>query len=442
MTLDELLLEWSYRSEKGYPCLGSPSDISILKGILRELKLPEGEIDELVDNLEEDDLEEEDNYTTTGTDGMEGSAVEKEKETQYKSTSTGSDTNFSYTSPSFTKDDLINLISSTEMSSEEAEKIASTISSLHLTTPITNYLAQVAQESNIENDQIDKFIKLLEKYDLQQEFAEYIKNPVDFDITKNNFTDSIPSLPADKLKILFRSMPTTIVGNVSIGPGEVLFSILFKNVRKRDSRGDLDVGDKNVEVKASIGAFKKAEDEKGGDAGAVVAKGYGRGAWSSTRKTGEFDSFVEGLGMTEENTDDALKLLDASLKWPLKVASIYDVFTKDEIFDREIFIRGFDNVLRRIYHKSTFIPSGTYFNLDSYFNEQDFDSKEFEIGIARELISHYSDHEGFDGMLYLNRSGDMKYFDNKTVVKSVGTDIIIKSFSDDVPRLLFPGHPA
>ena len=34
----------------------------------------------------------------------------------------------------------------------------------------------------------------------------------------------------------------------------------------------------------------------------------------------------------------------------------------------------------------------------------------------------------------------MKYFDNESVVDSIGTDIIIKSFSDDVPRLLFKGH--
>ena len=31
MTLDELLLEWSYRSEKGYPSLGNPSDVLILE---------------------------------------------------------------------------------------------------------------------------------------------------------------------------------------------------------------------------------------------------------------------------------------------------------------------------------------------------------------------------------------------------------------------------
>ena len=54
MTLDELLLEWSYRSEKGYPCLDSPSDISILKQILTELNLP---AEEIIDQLEEDDVE-------------------------------------------------------------------------------------------------------------------------------------------------------------------------------------------------------------------------------------------------------------------------------------------------------------------------------------------------------------------------------------------------
>jgi len=55
MTLDELLLEWSYRSERGYPSKDNPSDVLLLKDILRELKLPEGDIDELVDNLEDDE---------------------------------------------------------------------------------------------------------------------------------------------------------------------------------------------------------------------------------------------------------------------------------------------------------------------------------------------------------------------------------------------------
>ena len=56
MTLDELLLEWSYRSERGYPSVDNPSDVSILRQILKELDLP---ADEIIDELEgdEDDIE-------------------------------------------------------------------------------------------------------------------------------------------------------------------------------------------------------------------------------------------------------------------------------------------------------------------------------------------------------------------------------------------------
>ena len=50
MTLDELLLEWSYRSERGYPTLDNPSDISVLKILLEKLDLP---VNEIISNLEE-----------------------------------------------------------------------------------------------------------------------------------------------------------------------------------------------------------------------------------------------------------------------------------------------------------------------------------------------------------------------------------------------------
>ena len=50
MTLDELLLEWSYRSERGYPSLDNPSDVYILKELLEKLDLPSNEI---ISNLEE-----------------------------------------------------------------------------------------------------------------------------------------------------------------------------------------------------------------------------------------------------------------------------------------------------------------------------------------------------------------------------------------------------
>ena len=50
MTLNELLVEWSYRTKKGYPDMGNPSDILILKEILESLDLPS---EEIIPNLEE-----------------------------------------------------------------------------------------------------------------------------------------------------------------------------------------------------------------------------------------------------------------------------------------------------------------------------------------------------------------------------------------------------
>ena len=40
MTLNELLVEWSYRTEKGYPDLDNPSDILILKTLLEKIDIP------------------------------------------------------------------------------------------------------------------------------------------------------------------------------------------------------------------------------------------------------------------------------------------------------------------------------------------------------------------------------------------------------------------
>ena len=83
MTLNELLLEWSYRSERGYPTLDNPSDISTLKQILKELNLSEQDVEDVLDNLPKDKPGGDD-ITKPGTVGMEDSEVEKEKEKQLK----------------------------------------------------------------------------------------------------------------------------------------------------------------------------------------------------------------------------------------------------------------------------------------------------------------------------------------------------------------------
>ena len=75
MTLDELLLEWSYKTKKGYPSMGNPSDIQVLKEILEQLDLPTDDILDQLSKLSED--EEDKSFANKdgepGTTGLEPS---------------------------------------------------------------------------------------------------------------------------------------------------------------------------------------------------------------------------------------------------------------------------------------------------------------------------------------------------------------------------------
>ena len=406
MTLDELLLEWSYRSERGYPTLDNPSDVSTLKQILKELKLSEQDIENVLDNLPKDKPGGDD-LTTPGTDGMEDSSVEKSKEKK-----------------EFTKKDLIDLINKTDISSQQLSDLSKRISSLYLTGPINTYLDNKAIESNISKGQILKFRGLLKSEKIQKEFAEYISNPVSLDLSKTNFTELVPNIPSDKLLALYREMGSAIVGNVSIGPGEILFSILFNNVKKRDSKGDLDIGGKNVELKASTRG-----------AGAVIAKGYNRGDWSTTKRKGRFEEFIKELNMSNENESDALKTLGLKAKWPSKISLAYDIYTKDENFSKDIFIKGVENILSRIYTKSNWYPNGKHFDLNSYFTDQNMNVTKFITDLSKELVEEYREYEGFDGMLLVDKNGNMSYLEGQNIIDNIGKNIGISGPSDDVPRL-------
>ncbi len=72
MTLDELLLEWSYRSDKGYPDMDNPSDISLLKEILEQLDLPTDDILDKISYANKDGK--------PGITGLEPSSLDGEEE--------------------------------------------------------------------------------------------------------------------------------------------------------------------------------------------------------------------------------------------------------------------------------------------------------------------------------------------------------------------------
>lgn len=325
--------------------------------------------------------------------------------------------------PEISKATLKKLIDDTDLSDAQLSKLNSVIKKITFTTPIENYLNQKGKDSNVSPAQVNKFMGLLDQLDIQSEFAEYIKDPSTLELSRGNFADQISGIPKDKLLSLYKLMGSTIEGNVSIGPGEVVFALLFKNVKKRESKGDLDVSGENVELKASTDG-----------SGAVIAKGYNRGQWSNTKRKGRFEEFVKSLGMEEEREDDALGILNQRLMWPAKLSNIYNLFIDDPNFDKNKFIKGVEDILSRIYNKSDWYPNGTYFNLDSYFTNQDFNYSKFRLHLAKELVKEYKDAEGFDGLLFTDKNGNLKYLQGDNLMDEIGNSIAFSGPSDDVPR--------
>tara|TARA_R110000751_G_scaffold59860_2_gene125381 strand:- start:146 stop:1249 length:1104 start_codon:yes stop_codon:yes gene_type:complete len=327
-----------------------------------------------------------------------------------------------------TKKDIINLIDDAELTPSQLKRIQRVISQVAFMEAIDDYLEKVGDESNILPKEMVEFKMHLRNLNIEEDFAKYIKNPKDFDLSKNNFMDSVgDAISNDDLIKLFRVMgSTTDEKNVNIGPGEILFSILFKNTRKRETGGDLTVGKQaNVELKASTGS-----------SGAVIAKGYNRGTWAETKRKGKFEQFVAGLEMDEKDEADALKYLDKKIKggWSSKLAFIYDLYSDQDNFDKKKFESGVVSILSIIYNQSKWYPKGEFFNLESYFSENDMDSEKFRIDLAKELIKEYMDAYKFDGILYIDGNGNIDYQQGDQITSEIGKSIAIAGPSDDVPR--------
>jgi hypothetical protein len=400
--LDLFLKRYSYKFPKGYIDVNDPEDQLILEGIFKKLGINEIEIKKVprseVPGLEDKEDEEE---------------VEKEIE------------------DATSKEDLINIIQALNLSSEQLSRLKKVISNLNVTDSLSGFLSKMSSEKNISKSEINKFENLIKDKGLELEFSKYFENPSDLDLNTSNFTNLIPGIKKEDLIDLYQKMEGTIEKTVSIGPGEVIFSILFKNVKKRESKGDLDVGGTNVELKASTGG-----------AGAVIAKGYNRGEWSNTRQKGKFDNFVNSLKWDNDDKGDELKKealedLDMRKSWPFKLSSIYSLYLQNENPSKEEFIKGVLGILNNIYSRSSWPSDGEYFNLDSYFTDTNMDAERFRIDLSKELVNEYREHEKFDGLLFSDKDGNLNYLEGEDMINQIGKEIKTAGPSDDVPRLSY-----
>ena len=273
MTLDELLLEWSYRSEKGYPSLDSPSDISVLKGILRELKLPEKDINNLVDSLEEEDKD-----TTIGTDGVENSPIEKEKQFQKKNNT--SEKNIDVDCDDIDEEELRNNLRKTfpnysEDQIEDALKYAINIQcKIPVNTAIQSKDWVINNKGKIDHKQLDEYTEQILKLSKnltqqdQREWVNYLNNPeihVPFKPTRGTTGNLLDDLEKSGLpkQLLLNLMSHTgrDSGGKGVGAGEFGMSLVFSNIKASIGAGDLSLDEAEFEIKGQNATLGKRPDE-------------------------------------------------------------------------------------------------------------------------------------------------------------------------------------
>ena len=160
VNIDNLVNEWAYRCEKGYPDLDSPSDLRVLKSILKEqgISLPEQQLSLFSD----DELE---NMLVKGV----GKPIEK-----------------------ITAKDLTRFAEKENLTDEEISDAFEYLKNARVNLKIKKYLDIKAKESNLLPKHLSKFRAELKKLDLEKAKNEFrskfsaFKTPIKNENLSNN----------------------------------------------------------------------------------------------------------------------------------------------------------------------------------------------------------------------------------------------------------------
>ena len=263
MTLDELLLEWSYRSEKGYPCLDSPSDVLILKEILNDLNIPS---DTIIDNLKEAiNFDPEDTDFVHSLDKIKKSGKEADI-----------DIDCDYVDEEQLKNDLRKHFP--EKTEDELDDLVRSSVNSRCKAPVNKAIQSkdwvINKKGKIDHKQLDdytdqilKLSKNLTQQD-QRKWVNYLNNPdthIPFNPTIGKVGNLLNDLESSKLpkQLLLNLMNHTgrDSGGKGVGAGEFGMSLIFSNIKASLGAWDLSLDGEEFEIKGQNATLGKRPDE-------------------------------------------------------------------------------------------------------------------------------------------------------------------------------------
>ena len=314
--------------------------------------------------------------------------------------------------PSFDKQELIDFIEGVK-DEDTLKKILKFAKSTGFSKNLNKYL----ETKNLTDKDITYFISLLQNMDKLGEFAAIATNPPNLDLTKDNFYTQTPGFTPEELKSLFTTMKDSIKGTVSLGPGENFLSVFFGNVVKAEKKGDLNIDNKEIELKSRTGA-----------SGAVVSpRIYNRGDFSKSVKP-FIEDIIKSFDLDQDQEQELNQINTPGGKsWTYKIDQIYQKYLEFG-GSKEEFAKALSDMLGKMYRTLEF-------NVNDYLSDASFDNAKFVIDLAKKLAQDYYDIEGFDGVMFADFNGNFKYYPEGEFINQIGKEIIVSYPTDQLPRL-------
>ena len=144
------------------------------------------------------------------------------------------------------KADIIKVLEDEEFTPEQLQRILSSVSSIKFKDEIINYISSKGKgpakvATNIYN-------KMVATGDAPT-YAEYLKNMKDYSYLGDagNLVQKFNFVSQELVDYITALEPS--IGRVSTGKGEILLSVMLKDVKDAVSGGDIEAGGREVEVK-------------------------------------------------------------------------------------------------------------------------------------------------------------------------------------------------
>ena len=460
VNIDALLLEWAYRCEKGYPDLDSPSDLKVLKSILKEqgISLPLSEdlagaeqapntkeIDskqEFLDLLDKEDIKPENIKKLSAMVIQFDPDFQLDEEEDLSNKIVDN------------KDDLFDQINQAEnLTSEQFRRLSSTYLSFEYEEEIKEYFLKKGGKAFIQDQVFGVLFDSMIKQGDILKFKEYIKSPEKFnEIFKSKKGSLIEPLKgAFSDEFLYKMITLDgAYGGTAIGKGEFFLCLVCDDLKfEGESEGDLDWAGKGLEIKnkgAKPTGQKAAYNANSHD---LIFKNLFRFFKQLVVRYNPNPSEF-GYQRSKKNYISIKSIRGfkgfrnlVNVNWPYKIKALYNEVLDKDLYNGENdkvkkeFIDVFASSFRESYKD---LGDANVMDVDQYFNDSEFDADQFTLDWGIAVVEDYMESEGFDYVLFIN-DNTFKYqlFERDEIIEKLTLDqgkesYIYISPKDGLPR--------